>query len=141
MAGRRISSPSAPRKFDALRAEFLSRLEAGELLTWQPLVDGGMRRGDAQKHTVRWCDMGVIHIDHYRRATGGGRATPVFISGPGENAKKPEPLTKREMNRRYWKGNVELLIRRTAKRRAKRLREHPPKLDPLMAALIGENRD
>lgn len=78
---------------------------------------------------------GQIHIAEWR-----GAGTPLYVAGPGEDAPRPKPLTRRQVWRRFYKKMREDIDRhdyRKAKERARYYTQKPRKPDAITAALFA----
>lgn len=122
--------------FTDLRREYLGRLEAGEVLSVQPLEDGGMAHGYAIRVTRQWHKNGLTHIARWERNTS-GPPVPFYAWGEGEDAPKPRPHRARTRCRKWRVNNPDKVLQAQMRKRARRLQQKPPAIDPLMAALMG----
>lgn len=114
-----------------------ARLQAGEVVDYRDLNRLAARPSHYAGQVLRdWHKAGLTHIAEWERNRS-SHPIPRYRWGPGVDAKKPAPLTSAETVRRSRARNPEWKLRDTALRKARRLRKHPPALDPVMQALTG----
>jgi hypothetical protein len=86
---------------------------------------------------------GVIHIKSWKRGMYGGKITPCYLYGPGEDAKKPRPYTRSECVARYQrtdKGRAAKDRYLSKKKGASSVISATLNLNPLMSILYGSHR-
>jgi hypothetical protein len=123
-------------RFGDARREFLARLEAGEVLSWHVLCDAGMSSRYAVRTVRLWKDAQRIHVTRYERNVC-GPPIPFYAAGPGEDAPRPKPRRARVRSRKWRQDNPDKVTDYQMRRKAKRLLENPPPLDPVTTALLG----
>lgn len=118
------------------------RLQHGERLSaldvW--MADGSICRSAAHLTLTRWHAQSLIHIAEWRRYASNGLPAPVYAWGAGRDAPRPKPITKAESIRRWRRAHPDLVCAQHNRAKARRLAAHPPRLEPLMAALLGAAR-
>lgn len=123
-------------KFGGVRAQFLERLKAGEILPWHVMVEQGMGKRYACRVVRDWKADALIHVARYERNTS-GPPIPFYAWGPGEDAARPKPVRARVRARKWRRDNPDAYLRSVLLQRAKRLVKKPPAMDPVLAALMG----
>ena len=116
-----------------------ARLQSGEHLTardvWES--DAHICRSAAHLTLTRWHAQGLTHIAEWRRYSSNGMPAPVYAWGEGKDAPRPRPITKAECTRRWRAAHPDLFAAQLNRMKARRLAARPPRLEPLMAALLG----
>lgn len=115
------------------------RLQRGERLSardvWES--DAHICRSAAHVTLTRWHAQGLIHIAAWRRYASNGMPAPVYAWGAGRDAPRPKPISKYESLRRWRAAHPDLVGAQHNRAKARKLAACPPRLDPLMAALMG----
>ncbi len=115
------------------------RLQRGERLSaldvWA--ADKSIHRSAAHLTLTRWHAHGLIHIAEWRRYASNGLPAPVYAWGKGKDAARPKPIAKVESIRRWRAAHPDLFAAQLNRMKARRLAARPPRLDPLMSALLG----
>lgn len=120
-----------------------ARLQSGERLTAHDVwaaADGCICRSAAHITLTRWRAQGLIHIAAWRRYASNGLPAPVYAWGAGRDAPRPKPITKAESIRRWRRAHPDLVCAQHNRAKARKLAARPPRLEPLMAALLGAAR-
>jgi len=126
-------------RFGDVRESFLSRLQAGEVLSWHVLVEQGMAKRYACRVVRGWKEQGLIHVARYER-NHSGPPIPFYTWGAGDDAVKPKATRPRVRARKWRKENPDAYLGALMRQRAKRLMKKPPAMDPVLAALMGASR-
>ncbi len=118
------------------------RLQRGERLTARDVwaADPRIHCSAAHLTLTRWHAHGLTHIAEWRRYSSNGRPAPVYAWGKGKDAPRPKTVAKYESVKRWRANHPDLVAAQINRAKARRLAAHPPKLDPLMAALTGAAR-
>lgn len=115
------------------------RLQRGERLTardvWES--DAHICRSAAHVTLTRWHAQGLTHIAEWRRYSSNGQPAPVYAWGKRKDAPRPKPISKAESILRWRAAHPYLFAAQLNRMKARRLAARPPRLDPLMAALMG----
>lgn len=118
------------------------RLQRGERLSARDVWEADSRicRSAAHVTLTRWHAQHLTHIVEWRRYASNGMLAPVYAWGEGKDALRPKPITKAECTRRWRAAHPDLFAAQLNRMKARRLAARPPKMEPLMAALIGAVR-
>lgn len=109
-----------------------ARLQSGERLSARDVWAEDPRICRSAAH--------LTHIAEWRRYSSNGMPAPVYAWGKSKDAPRPKPIAKVERIRRWRAAHPDLFAAQLNRMKARRLAARPPRLDPLMAALLGAAR-